>query len=178
MKELHLNRLKEGLPGITAAVGTYLAEAAAYCLDAQGHQSGSVLKVVGNFEEEFILIWTDIIDDQVKRAWGDQNEATEYAATAIAILLILELTNFLIGQRSNQTDRTDYYLIDSNQSYSAPPKAILEISGIFKETPSNSINMRLRTKKKNIDKISNRQETAYIVIVEFQIPKAKISIYE
>lgn len=94
MKELHLNRLKEGLPGITPAVGTYLAEAAAYCLDAQGYQSGVILKLFGNFNEDFALIWTDVVDDQVKRAWDDQVEAIEYAPTARAILLILELTNF------------------------------------------------------------------------------------
>lgn len=38
--------------------------------------------------------------------------------------------------------------------------------------------MRLRTKKNNLDKIPNRQEIAYIVIVEFQIPKAKMIVYE
>ena len=178
MKELHLNRLKEGLPGITAAIGAYLAEAAAYCLDAQGHQSGVILKVVGEYEEEFALIWTDVVDEQVKRAWADEVEATEYAATAIAILLILELTELLISQRSNQTNRTDYFLIDKNQSHSHPPKAFLEVSGIFHEKPSNTIQMRLRTKKKNIDKIPNRREVTYIVIVEFLIPKAKMIIYE
>lgn len=33
-------------------------------------------------------------------------------------------------------------------------------------------------KKDNVDKIPNRKKTAYIVIVAFQIPKAKIVIYE
>jgi hypothetical protein len=40
MKCLNLAALHQGLPAITPAYGVTLAEAAAVCLNAQGHQSG------------------------------------------------------------------------------------------------------------------------------------------
>lgn len=178
MKELHLDDLKNGLPGMTSTVGAFLAEAAAFCLEMQGHKSSVILKVDGDFKEDYSLYWTDKVDEQVKRTWADENEATEYAATAIATLLVLDLTGFLISRRSKQTDKIDYYLINKNQPGLPPPRALLEISGIFHEKPGNTINSRLRIKKISIDKIPNRTLSAYIIIVAFQIPKAKITIYE
>lgn len=178
MKELHLDVLKLGLPGITKAVGTFLAEAAAYCPDKQGHKSGVKIKIFGNFNEEYAIYWTDVIDDQVKRAWADQEEATEYAATAIATLLILDLTDFTIAHRTSKGDRVDYFLVQKTAPYAIVAKALLEVSGIFTETRGNTINMRVKIKKDNIDRISNRKKPAYIVIVSFQIPQAKIVIYE
>lgn len=35
MDELHFDDLKDDVSGITNAIGTFLAEAAAYCLDAK-----------------------------------------------------------------------------------------------------------------------------------------------
>lgn len=40
IQSLPLSRLKEGTPGITAAVGEALAQAAAVCLEDQEHSSG------------------------------------------------------------------------------------------------------------------------------------------
>lgn len=178
MKELHLDDLKLGLPGVTKAVGAFLAEAAAYCLDKQGHQSGINLKIFGDFNEEYALYWTDVIDTQVKRTWADQEEATEYAATAIAMLLILDLTNYTIAHRTSKGDRADYFLVQKTAPYAIVAKALLEISGIFTERRGNTMNMRIKMKKDNIDKIVNRKKTAYIVIVSFELPKAKIIRYE
>ncbi len=39
-EEMHLNTLKKGTPGITAVFGQCLAEAAAVCLEDQGHSAG------------------------------------------------------------------------------------------------------------------------------------------
>ena len=150
MKNLYLDNLKDGVSGITNAIGTFLAEAAAYCLDAQGHQPGVILKVIGDFEGEFSLHWTAVIDDKVKKAWADEKEATEYAATAIAILLIQELTDFYITKRLRQEDRADYFLEKRNIITRNTSGALLEVSGIFEEHVQNTINARVRIKKENI----------------------------
>lgn len=178
MKNLYLDNLKDGVPGITNAIGTFLAEAAGYCLDAQGHQSGVVLKVIGDFEADFSLHWTGVIDDKIKKAWADEKEATEYAATAIAILLVHELTDYFISKRLRQGDRADYFLEKRNISNKNTSSALLEISGIFEEHARNTINARVRIKKENIDKIPNRNLTAVIIVVAFNIAKAKIIIYD
>ncbi|HFA47536.1 MAG TPA: hypothetical protein ENJ95_00805 [Bacteroidetes bacterium] len=178
MKTIHLDQLKAGLPGITKAIGAYLAEAAAYCLDAQRHKPGVVLKVEGSFEAEFSLRWTDVIDDRTKQAWADEKEATEYAATAIAILLVRELTEFELSKRLRQGDRADYFLAKKNAPSALAPEGFLEVSGIFEETPGNTINMRLGIKKANIDKIQGREKTAIIIVVALNIPKAKIIVHD
>lgn len=178
MKELHLDDLKLGYPGLTKTVGAFLAEAAAYCLDAQGHKSGVNLKIFGNFEEDYTLHWTDEIDDQVKRTWADKTEATEYGATAIATLLMIDLKGYVIANRTNKGGRVDYYLVEKDAPLSVVARALLEVSGIFDENRSNTINMRVGIKKANIDKLKNRTTPAYIIIVSFQIPKAKVVIYE
>jgi len=178
MKNLHLDDLQKEVSGITKAIGNFLTEAAAYCLDAQGHQSGVVLKIVGDFEEEFSLHWTTKIDDKVKKAWADEKEATEYAATAIAILLTLRLTGFVISKRLRQGDRADYFLVKRDPSSQTSSKALLEVSGIFEEHSGNTINARVRIKKENIDKIPNRNLTAVIIVVAFNNVKAKIIIYD
>lgn len=178
MRNLHLNKLKEGIPGITKAIGAFLAEAAAFCFDAQGHKPGVILKITGDFEEEFSVFWTDKINKSVKKAWADKKEATEYAATAIALLLIRELTDFSVSKRLRQGERADYFLEKRNAENDSTTEAILEVSGIFEEKLSNTVNMRLGVKKANIDKIENRDKTAVIIVVAFNIPKAKISLYD
>lgn len=178
MKELHLDDLKIGYPGVTTAVGTFLAEAAAYCFEMQGHKSGVHLKLFGDFQENYIIHWTDKIDDQVKRAWADTTEATEYAATAIAILLMIDLKGYVVSNRTNKGGRVDYYLAEKDAPLSVISKALLEVSGIFEEKRGNTIGMRLSMKKSNIDKLAHRTVPAYIIIVTFLIPRAKIVIYE
>jgi len=178
MDELHFDDLKDDVSGITNAIGTFLAEAAAYCLDAQGHQSGVILKVIGDFENEFSLHWTTTIDEKVKKAWADEKEATEYAATAIAILLTLKLTGYVIYKRLRQGERADYFLVKRDMSDKLNSNALLEVSGIFEEHAKNTINARVNIKKENIDKIPNREKTAVIIVVAFNNAKAKIIIYD
>ena len=152
MRTIHLNTLKEGIPGITVAIGAFLAEAAAYCLEIQGHKSGVILHVTGDYEAKFSLKWSENIDDSVKKAWADEKEATEYGATAIALLLIDELTDFVISKRLRQGERADYFLQKKEHLNILSSQAILEVSGIFEEKKGNTINMRIGVKKANIDK--------------------------
>ena len=56
-KEMDLNRLGHGMPGITPEFGMCLAQAAAVCLEDQGHSSGSVMNVDGAFETAFSMSW-------------------------------------------------------------------------------------------------------------------------
>ena len=178
MKKLHLNTLKSGLPGLTKTAGAFLAEAAAYCLDSQGFHSGVSMKVIGDITENVSIIWTDKVDEQVKKTWRDNKEAVEYAATAIGIVLTLEYTDFVIAARGRQSGVADYILTKKAAKADLlnfrSPQAHLEVTGIFREKGSNSIEARLKIKKQKAKKYTTTGTEVLIIITEFSIPKAKI----
>lgn len=66
MLEANLENLKKGFPAISKSIGQYLAEGGAYCLEMNGHTSGVVLLVEGDFNEPMKLFWQDEVNDQVK----------------------------------------------------------------------------------------------------------------
>jgi hypothetical protein len=47
-RRLVLTDLKQGLPGITSAVGSFMIEASVMCLEDQNHKSGVELMVNGD----------------------------------------------------------------------------------------------------------------------------------
>ena len=171
MRKLNLDDLKGGLTGITEAFGTFLSEAAMYCLEANGHEKNVQLHIKGFHEENFLLTWTDELTEEVKSSWVDENEATEYGATAIALLLILKITDYKVFKRTRGA--TDYIISKSFGKQSASNICYLEISGIWKEHPSNTLNMRLNLKKKQVEK-TVINSPAMIIVTEFGRPKSKI----
>jgi len=145
MRTLHLNKLKQGLPVISKNRGANMAEAIAFCLTMQGFKSGVTLKIEGDFKEEFQLIWTDIIDEDIIKSWQDWKEAREEGAMGLSILVLMEITNYNYFERSHQTTGYDFWLDivegkDWRNTY-RQKLAKLEISGIWKATKSNTINM-------------------------------------
>jgi hypothetical protein len=181
MKRLYLDELKEGLPGISKTVGAFLVEAAVVCLTAQNHKPGVLIRLSGNYEVTFELFWRDEMTEQIRKTWKDEKEAAEYGASAIAILVLLALTKFVISERGVQMGVADYLLTtrenNANLSNLKSPSAHLEVSGIWKEHPKNTINMRLNAKKKQVKQAIEAGETVLIVVTEFGIPKAKIKWY-
>ena len=82
------------------------------------------------FLESFQIIWSDKVDERVKRSWKDKTEATEYAAVGIATLLTEYLLNLKIVERSYIGTNVDYILGEMSKDDSFfRQKAKLEISG-------------------------------------------------
>lgn len=179
MKQLDLEQLKKGTIGITEVVGAYLAQAAAYFLELNGHKSSVVLEVEGIFNEQFELIWKETVDERVKRSWRDNLEATEYGAVGIATLLSEKLLNLSVVERSYIGTQVDYILgVESSDERPFVPKARLEVSGIGMETTKNSINKRIKVKFNQVKKSADPNLPTYIIVIEFGTPKAKIAKYE
>lgn len=178
MKKLDLDKLKTGIPVISKKIGAFLAEAAAVCLHLNGYKSGVELKVQGEIEETLIVEWNDKITDDVLSSWNDVKEATEFGATALAILILLEYSDFTHVIRAYQGTGIDYWLGISEHTSDILPKdnikGRLEISGILKESKSNTLNMRISQKIKQAKKTDDTKLPVYIVVVEFSQPKAKI----
>jgi hypothetical protein len=174
MRILHLDILKTGLSDISPAFGALFAEAAAVCLTFSGHKSGVRLKIEGDFVEEYQLEWTQEIGQLEKTSWADMKEAVEYGATALALLLVNELTDFDSFKREDQFQGTDFELSQSKKVNPTIENAKLEISGILTETTENTLNIRVKLKERKIKKRGNLNQLVYVIVVEFGTPKAKI----
>jgi hypothetical protein len=72
---LSLQRLEQGLPAITPAFGSAIAEAGAICLTDEVHQPGVTLEVEGEFSTTFTLDWQPVTE-QTRRRWNDEQYTT------------------------------------------------------------------------------------------------------
>lgn len=168
---IDLRELQRGQPGLTPEAGAFLAQAGVVCLESQGHTTGDALAVsgaLGEFAEE--LQW-EPADAQARRNWNDLQEATEYGAVGVAILLVQRHTKHAVLKRARKGTGFDYWLGPADR-HPFQHKARLEVSGLLKGTASA---MRTRVRQKvEQTKLSARTLPAYIVVVEFGAPQCVV----
>ena len=174
MNTLKLDTLREGLPTLTERFGSFLAEAGLYCLELGGHRSGVKLTVKGSENDIFSVFWEGHMTNKMAYSWGDLEEAVEYGATCIAILLTIKKTNYTTVVRSVKGTGFDYWVGDENDDHDLPfqGKARLEISGIRKGDDS-LVNRRVNVKIQQTNRSDHTGFPAYIVVVEFSNPMSK-----
>jgi hypothetical protein len=167
---LNLQSLNQGLPAITPAFGTAIAEAGSVCLTDEAHEPGVVLQVEGEFSTTFKLDWQPVTE-QIQRCWNDKEYTTEQAAYGIAFLLILQLTNLTVIERSRKGTGFDYWLgiEDSAAALLFQRMGRLEVSGIRKGNLSQ-VNARVKQKVKQTRASDTQELPAYIIVVEFSRP--------
>jgi hypothetical protein len=170
IRNLVLSTLGEGFPAITPSFGVALAEAGAVCLEDQGHSNGVELKVYGEFIEAFKVYWPNVTG-QMRLCWNDREMTTEHGAYGIGILLIRDLTNFSIIERSRKGTGFDFWL-GYEDELPFQNKARLEISGIRKGDDS-MVKARVQQKLKQTER-SQGSLPAYIVVVEFSRPLSHV----
>ncbi len=174
MDQLDLTELGSGnIPAITPAIGSLLAEAAAVCLERQGHPQGVHLIVLGMTSSELALKWM-LIDDRSSDAWNDLQEATEFGAVGIAILLAKYIVGFEVIQRSRRGTGIDYWLGDDTV-WPYTRKARLEVSGILTGSAS-TIRNRVISKLRQTERSDHSHQglPAYVIVIEFGTPLAEI----
>lgn len=183
---------KSCIPGIDDAWGILLAKAGAMHLSKHRHpaqvllpvQQASVITkevqgksstIQNGTTQAVILDWDPtIVTAQAQRAWGDQDETTEYAACGIACLLIIELTEYTVIERAfkGSDQGFDYWL-----GFEDDPELIyrgrLEASGIFHGN-SSQVAQRARQKIQQTNASDHLGIPAYAVVVEFSSPTAKM----
>ena len=174
---LHLQDLCQNRPerpGWSLTFGATCAEAAAVCLDDQGHLERVGLQIDGIQACAIELQW-DAIDDTVRRFNADEEVATEYGAYGIAALIMPHLTNLTIIERSVKGKGLGFDFWLGSIEDTAPlfqRKARLEVSGI--RTGSEPlIQSRVNMKLKQISP-SDTVAPGYIAVVEFGTPKAQV----
>jgi len=173
IKKIQLKELGEGLNYLTPSYGMVLAEAAAVCLDNQGHPNGVELLVDGDFSDKFHIYWP-VVDQSMRRCYADLVEATENGAYGIAILLAKDLAGFKIIEKSVRGNGFDYWL-GFTDDFIFQNKTRLEVSGIL-NGEERDIQSRLRIKIGQTKKSDKLNIPAYIIIVEYGNPISRIKI--
>lgn len=175
MDSMQLTDIKQGTPGITPIEGANLYENCVVALHHSHHPSPVTLQVSGTTNCAYSLQWEDAFDDQMCRTYADEQSVTERAAVAVSVLLALRQTDYTVVERSRKGTGFDYMLGDSHDPLFTP-KARLEVSGIMRQTDSNTPEMRFRQKVAQTAKSDDTRLPAYISIVEFSAPKAIFDI--
>ena len=148
-----------------------LAQAAVICLDHEGHMAGVRLGVNGAFTAPFALSWSETLTEAKRRFWNDLEEATQQGAYAVAILLIRALTGYTVIERSRKGTGFDWWLGTEDNLFQG--KARLEVSGILRGT-TRRINSRIKARMGQTRQSDSLALTAYVVVVEFGTPRAKV----
>ena len=167
---IDLNDLSAGMPGLTPALGTAMAEAGAVCLEHNGHTRGAQITVRGNIQNVHTLDWP-AVTSQMRRTWADLREATETGAEGIAILLIKQVTDYTVIERAAIGTQIDRWLGHEADAPYFQRKARLENTGILRGD-DGQIRQRLREKLERL--AGGSQLPAYVVVIEFSRPVAEV----
>ena len=172
MRKLNLDDLKKGQPGISPDFARVMVEATALCFVKNGHQSGTVITITGEYEEKLQVFWSNIIDEQIERTWGDLREAVEFGATAMGVLLAMMYEGLETYQRIPQEGEADYILRNIK---TREVTTMLEVSGIFAKSETNTTGIRVNIKRNRIEKRELENDFPILIVVtEFSKPESKM----
>jgi hypothetical protein len=174
-KSISIDSLSERIPVIPEdAVGFY-KQNCIVCFHHNGHKSGVILTVNYNGSDFiFEIFWTGEITDQLLRAYREATRATDFAACAIALILLRELTEYTAVEQSCIGTTIDYYLIHQQHEDDLifNHSARLEVSGILAENEDNTVERRIKQKVRRLKPESDLPDI--ITVVEFSKPYSKM----
>jgi hypothetical protein len=177
LKQFQLEMLKD-LAMIPQGKVAMYTEACVWCMDHNGHHNGVSLEVL--FEKKkniHQILWEDRdIDIQRIRNHYNGDDAVPAGAEAIAIFVCLNNTNYDDLKRSIKKTGIDYWLGYKNENPNLPfhNSGRLEISGILKESESNTVEKRIREKINQTAQSNATTLPVYVVVVAFDRPYAKM----
>jgi hypothetical protein len=169
VKRLDLMDLPRFCPLLTPSAGQYLADAAGVCLAEQRHGQDVIFQVTGEFRGSYLLQWPDITEQM--RATYDREEATEYGACGLAILVMCDQTGLTV-QRAFKGGGFDYWLGTVDEDRPFQNLARLEVSGI-RHGNRRQIAARVKEKSEQVRRFDGTLP-AYVVVVEFSAPAARV----
>ena len=170
--EFSFASLKNGQLGVSKAYGEFCAEAAQFCLEHNHHTTPVVLQLTGDNSGHGKLIWENIPLSS-EHSWEDSEEATEYGAYAVGIVVALQLTGMQFVRRSAKGTGFDFRMGSSQSGDLFQETARLEISGLLKGTEAG-IQARLQKKLKQLTRSDSSNLLGYAAIVEFGAPEARL----
>ena len=175
---LSLTELAAGIPALTSALGSMLAEAASVCLNVQGHEAPCLLDIQFKTQQYQFYLHRMEVSISMLRAYRDLQEATEFGACGVAILLAREVLGYTAIERSAKGTGFDYWLgTISEANDAAEPferKARLEVSGIL-QGEEDVVEARVREKVRQTMR-SAGEYPACVIVVEFGRPLARMEM--
>lgn len=169
---LSFDRLLKGELGLSPNGGGYFADAASYCLHLNNHPNPVPLALSGDQSFPATLKWSSICDGHA-RTHADLQEAAEYGACAIGVLIAVQLTGLSRVERSVKGTGIDFWLVDSSDERGIfQHSARLEASGIFRGTEA-MIKARVNQKLAQTKPTDSFGLPAYVAVVEFSSPEAR-----
>lgn len=170
-KILDVSDIKKGFPGISKILCAHHYEAFMVCMHKCEHKTGKILQLSGDLKKTLSLQWEDYFDEQIDSAWQDEIEYTDNGAVCLSALLVKECTDYTIIRRARIGTGIDYWLGKENDIL-FQDSARLEISGIFEESKTNTVQKRFNKKKRQVQSSDSTSLPVYISIIEFSSPKA------
>ena len=137
---------------------------------------GTVLNVFGDWNVDLELQWTTVVDERMRRTWGNRNETTEFAAVCLIALLVEKWTVYTIIGKADEGSGIDFWLgnkFDEDSDDLYLPSARLEISGIFSGTLSQ-IHQRLKLKVIQSQQSDPTNLPLFVGVAEFSQPQARL----
>ena len=165
--------LVRGSVGLTPAYGAFLAEAASHCLHLKDHSNPVKLFITGDQRSSRMFKWGPTAQGN-RSTYGDLQEATEYGAYGIAIVVAMHATGLRHVERSAKGTGIDLWLNNgADERNLFQHAARLEVSGIF-DGDESKVASRLKTKLTQTKRSDTTLLCAYVVIVEFGLPQARL----
>jgi len=173
MSILTLEELKETIELFSPVQCDFLAENCIVALENNAHKTGCDLKVSGDHDKVYKINWTKTFN---KAGYKEEKKITEHAAETISFFLTTKLTEYNVVEESRIGTGVDYWLAYNAESAKYDPRnffqARLEISGINKESATNTLEKRVKEKKEQTKPTDGTKLPAYVSVVEFSTPKA------
>lgn len=169
--ELVLEDLVSHFPYVPRDCGRFLAQAAALALEGEKHASGVSLLVEGDYQATLRVNWSLDVTEAMRRYWNDPDETAEYGAHAIALLLMRGLAGYNVVEKSKKGTGFDWWLAPDDKLFQATAR--LEVSGIMSGS-GRRINSRLKARIEQTRRSDASGLPAYVAVVEFRTPKAKV----
>jgi hypothetical protein len=176
--QIHLDDLRNGCSGILPSLGSFMCDCAIYMFASHGHPSGTTLRVqTDSGNQDFVITWEGGLSLQMLQTMNDEERAIDYGAMCIALFLVMHLTEYQYFTFSKKGTGVDFVLFQEAPKHTQQKAdARLEISGIGQESRTNTIAIRHKLKKKQVQKSDSMNVKVYIVITEFSNPKSLFAV--
>lgn len=171
MRQLNVGSLFKKMPRLTLGCTLPRGEAAAVCLDSQGHATRCRLAVEGEYSETFRVIRPDA-SSEMKASHDDEVKAVEHAAEGIAFLLMRHLTPYTVVQQMRRGTAADWWLAQRGKLLQNAAR--LECSGTLR---GGTDELSRRTKQK-LERARKAKPTlpTYVCVTSFKYARAKVAL--
>ena len=171
---IDLDKLQEAVPEMTESLVGYIYDAAVYCLHHGSHLSGVGCEV-RDYESKVMdatMVWTKQYSGRIERTYGETDYAVEFAGEAVACLMVRELTDYTVIERSQRHDGVDFWLAErrDEDKFRFHREARMESKGITEARYPSDIKTKVDGAITQTKRSDHTLLPAYIIVTEFSGP--------